>query len=429
MQFEYDLEQKVPALKSFLYGLQWAALTISAIIILGKVVGALHFADSLSQVIYLQKILFICAVTLFFQIILGHRLPLIPGPSAVLIVGIIASQGFGLAHIYSSVMIGGLFITLLAVSGLFKQMQKFFTTNVVAVVLLLIAFGITPSIQKLMIDSQSNINSFYNLSFSLIFIILMFLSYRWLSGFWKATLIIWAMIAGSLFYYLIFPIGQADDLFSEAPLFRHFFQQMNFQLSIEPGVLISFIFCSIALSINDLGSIRAVDEIIKAGDVERRIARGISLTGLANMASGFFGVIGPVNYSISPGMIVSMRCASRFPLLPAAAVIFVFAFSPAAAGFIGSVPTVVIGAILAYVMTSQVAAGLILAISGTGEKSFTFESGLVIGLSVLLGTIIAFLPPAMTSAIPPFLRPILGNGFVVGLISSLILEHIVFRKR
>ena len=223
-------------------------------------------------------------------------------------------------------------------------------------------------------------------------------------------------------------VGQADDLFSEAPLFRHFFQQMNFHLSIEPGVIISFIFCSIALSINDLGSIRAVDEIVKAGDVERRIARGISLTGLANMASGFFGVIGPVNYSISPGMIVSMRCASRFPLLPAAAVIFVFAFSPAAAGFIGSVPTVVIGAILAYVMTSQVAAGLILAISGTGEKSFTFESGLVIGLSVLLGTIIAFLPPAMTSAIPPFLRPILGNGFVVGLISSLILEHIVFRK-
>ena len=74
MQFEYDLEQKVPFLKSFLYGLQWAALTISAIIILGKVVGGLHFADSLSQVIYLQKILFICAVTLFFQIILGHRL-------------------------------------------------------------------------------------------------------------------------------------------------------------------------------------------------------------------------------------------------------------------------------------------------------------------------------------------------------------------
>ena len=59
MQFEYGLEQKVPFLKSFLFGLQWAALTISAIIMLGKVVGGLHFADSLSQNMYLQKILFI----------------------------------------------------------------------------------------------------------------------------------------------------------------------------------------------------------------------------------------------------------------------------------------------------------------------------------------------------------------------------------
>ena len=429
MQFDYDLEEKVPFLKSFLFGLQWAALTISAIIMLGKVVGGLHFADSLSQIMYLQKILFICGVTLFFQIILGHKLPLIPGPSAVLIVGIIASQGFGLVQIYSSVMIGGLFITLLAVSGLFKHMQKFFTTSVVAVVLLLISFGLTPSMRNMMIDSQSNINPFYNLSFSLIFIILMFLCYQWLSGFWKSTLIIWAMIAGSLFYYLIFPLGQGNELFSDAPLFRHFFQQMNFQLSVEPGVLISFIFCAIALSINDLGSIRAVDEMIQAGDVDRRITRGISITGLANIVSGFFGVIGPVNYSLSPGMIASTRCASRFPLLPAAAIIFIFAFSPRATGFIGSVPPVVIGAVLVYAMTSQVAAGLILAFRGTGEEGFPFENGLVIGLSVLLGTIIAFLPPAVTSTIPPFLRPILGNSFVVGVITALILENIVFRKK
>lgn len=429
MEFEYELEQKVPFLKSFLFGVQWAALTMASIIILGRVIGGLHFADSLSQVIYLQKILFVTALALFTQVFLGHRLPLIPGPSAVLLVGIIASQSFGLAQIYSSIMVGGLFITFLAVTGLFNRMKRLFTTNVVAVVLLLITFGITPTIRNLMIDSQSNISPFYNLSFSLAFVIIMFLCYRWLKGIWRSTLAIWALIAGSLIYYLIFPPGQADDLFSEAPIFRHFFQQMNFQWSIEPGVLISFIFCFIALSINDLGSIQSVNEMINAGDTERRITRGISISGLANMVSGIFGVIGPVNYSISPGIIASTRCASRFPLFPASAVLFIFAFSPAAAGFMGSVPPVVIGAVLAYVMASQVAAGLNLAFRGAGEGGFPFESGLVIGLSVLLGTIIAFLPGAVTSTIPPFLRPILGNGFVVGVISALILEHIVFRKK
>ena len=106
MKFEYGLDDMVPFLKSFLLGLQWAAILISAIIILGKVVGSLQFPEPLDQILYLQKILFVCALTLFCQLFWGHRLPLIPGPAAVLLVGIIASQSFRMETIYTSVMTG-----------------------------------------------------------------------------------------------------------------------------------------------------------------------------------------------------------------------------------------------------------------------------------------------------------------------------------
>lgn len=428
MQFEYGLDQRVPFLKSLLFGLQWAALMISFIIILGKVAAGPHFGDPFGQIIYLQKLLFLSAITLFCQIFWGHRLPLILGPSAVLLIGVVASQGFGLPTIYSSVMIGGLLITLLAVCGLFRYFQKLFTSNVVAVVLLLIAFTLAPTIQNLIIDSKSGTYLLHNMSFALGLIFLMFLFYRLLSGIWKSTLIIWALIAGSFFYFLIFPAGPGDDLFSDALWFSGFFQQMTLHLSIQPGVLISFIFCFIALSINDLGSIQAVNELLGPADIGRRITRGISVTGLANIASGFFGVMGPVNYSMSPGVIMSTRCASRFTLIPAAAITLILAFFPAATGFIGSVPSVVIGAVLAYVMTSQVAAGLIVAFRDVEREGFQFENGLVIGLSILLGTIVAFLPAQEISTLPPFLRPILGNGFVAGVVSALILEHIVVKR-
>ena len=256
----------------------------------------------------------------------------------------------------------------------------------------------------------------------------MFVFYRLLSGIWKSTLIIWAMAAGSFFYFLIFPAAPADNLFSDAPWFTGFFRYMTLHLSIHPGVLISFIVCFIALSINDVGSIQAVNELLEPSDMESRITRGISLTGLANIVSGFFGVIGPVNYSLSPGVIVSTGCASRFPMLPAAAIMLIFAFSPAATGFIGSVPSVVIGAVLAYVMTSQVAAGLLVAFGDVAEEGFQMENGLVIGFSVLLGTIVAFFPDQVLNVLPVFLRPVLGNGFVAGIFSALILEHIVFRR-
>ncbi|MFC1891927.1 uracil-xanthine permease family protein [Thermodesulfobacteriota bacterium] len=429
MQFEYNLDQRVPFIKAFLFGLQWAALSISSIIILGKVVGGLHFGDSLGQIIYLQKLLFLSSVTLFGQIFWGHKLPLIPGPSAVLLVGVVASQGLGVSAIYSSIMIGGLFITVLAMSGLFSYFQRLFTTNVVAVVLLLITFTIAPTIQKLMIDAKSGINPFYNIIFALILIFMMFLFYQRLNGIWKSTLIIWAMIIGSFLYFLIFPAGTADDTFSDALWLSGFFKHMTLDFSFQPGVLISFIFCYIALAINDLGSIQSVNEILNSSDIGKRITRGISLTGLANILSGFFGVIGPVNYSISPGVIVSTRCASRFTLVPAAAIMFILSFLPAATGFIGNVPSVVIGAVLAYIMASQVAASLLVAFRGTQEEGFQFENGLVIGLSVLLGTIVAFLPTQVINSLHPFLRPVLGNGFVIGVISVLVLEHIIFRKK
>ncbi len=139
MKLQYGLDERPPLIKTWLMGIQWAAILISSVIILGKVVGAIQFTESLDQIIYLQKILFICAVTLFCQLFWGHGLPLLPGPAAVLLVGVIASQGFGTNVIYSCVTIGGIFVTVLGASGLFKHLRRFFTANVVAVVLLLIA--------------------------------------------------------------------------------------------------------------------------------------------------------------------------------------------------------------------------------------------------------------------------------------------------
>ncbi len=429
MQFDYGLDERVPLLKSFLFGLQWTAILVSSIIILGKVIGELHFIDAYTRVLYLQKLHFLSAITLFIQILWGHRLPLVPGPAAVLLVGVIASQGFSIDTIYSSVIAGGLLITILSLSGLFRYCERLFTPNVVAVVLLLIAFTLAPTIQSLIMDRESGTDPLYNMAFGVVLVFMMFLLYRVLRGIWQSTLIIWAMVFGSLSYLLVFAAGPVEGFHIGFPWFGGLFEHMNYEASFQPGVLISFIFCSIALSINDLGSIRAVGEMVTSSDLDKRVTRGITLTGFANMVSGFFGVIGPVNYSISPGVIAATRCASRFTLLPAAGITLILAFCPAAIHFMGGIPSVVVGAVLVYVMTSQIAAGLMVAFGEMNEKVFQYDNGLVIGLSVLLGTMVAFLPAQVIGAMPPFLRPVFGNGFVVGVAGGLILEHLVLGRR
>ena len=293
----------------------------------------------------------------------------------------------------------------------------------IAVVLLLIAFTIAPAIQNLIVGSKNGVTPLLNLGFAFALVFVMLLCYSFLRGIWQSTLIIWAVIAGTLIYLLIFPDTFNRALPANIPWYRDFFRQMNIQFSFAPGLIISFLFCYIALVINDLGSIQSVNEMLHVDDMDGRIRRGIFTTGLANTAAGLLGVIGPVDYSVSPGVIAATRCASRFTLVPVAIIMLLLAFSPMATGVIGNVPSVVIGAILTYVMMTQVGAGLMVAFER--EKDFRFEDGLVIGVSILIGTLIAFLPGETFSSLSPFLKPILGNGFVMGVISALIMDQLL----
>jgi xanthine/uracil permease len=426
VQFKYGLDDKPPIGENLLLGLQWLFIAIPSILIIGKIVGGLHFTDPQAQVIYLQKLSFVMAVTIFCQILWVHRLPLIAGPSTVLLIGVIASQGFSFETVYTSMMIGGLALALCSLTGLFGHLRKWFTPRVVVVVLLLIGFTLMPTVMNLIMLSGGRSSPPVNLVLSIILTVLMIFLQKMLKGIWKSTMIIWAMVIGSIIYFLIFPEEWAvKNLFGTAPI-SFFGRHLLTGLSFDPGVLISILFCFLALSINDLGSIESLEEILNPSDMSKRINRGITLTGLANILAGFFGVIGPVNFSLSPGVVLSTQCASRYTLIPTAIFLFVLSFSPVVTGVIGLVPPVIIGTVLLYILCFQVGAGILLACRI--ESGLQVETGLIVGLPLLLGTMVAFLPAGTMDTFPLILRPLLGNGFVIGIITAFLLEGVIFRQ-
>ena len=420
----HALDDWPPLSRTVLLGVQWAAIVIPSIIILGHVIASLEFAESVSQTPYLQKLFIVTAVTLVIQVLWGHRLPLIAGPATVLLIGVIASQGFSAGDIYTSILIGGALLAVLALTGLFAQVRKVFTDRVISAVLLLIAFTLAPTILKLLVAQSSGVQPLPNLVFGLLLLSGMFVLHRWLSGIWKATLVVGTMLVGSLFYFLIFPGASHMSFQAQPGMSCRFLVEVDWQPTLNLGVLVSFLVCYLALAINDLGSIQSMNRLLEVQDMDRRIWRGITVTGICNILSGCLGIIGPVNYSLSPGVVMSTGCASRFTLIPAAILIGVVGFSPAAIAFLGGVPSVVVGCVMLYILTSQIAAGLLVA---NQDRVFQFEDGLVIGLPVLLGTVIAFLPTDVLATFPVVLRPVLGNGFVVGTVGAFLLDRTMFR--
>ncbi len=418
MRMHYSLDQRPPLLQLLLYGLQWLAISVPTLVILAQVMTALQ--TDADGVTYLQMLLLITGATQLAQVLWGHKLPLIVGPAAVLLVGTLASSTATPGAVPTAMLIGALVMLGASVTGLFKPLQRLFNPQVVAVVLLLIAFTLLPTIRNLILSSATPGEIPLRLGFSLGMLLILFALQPVLRGLWKSTLVIWAMLGGTLIWRFLTPA----ELSQSAPLFSVPLQQLGFEFVFDPGVVVAFLVCYMVLAINDIGSIQALDQMLKPTQMSARMQRGLSVTALANMASALAGVLGPVNYSMSPGVIAASRCASRWTLIPAGIGMVLCGFSPRLTAVFSAVPPVVIGTVLLYVLCAQVATGLLVVYQQSA--TVRYEHGLSVGLALLVGTSVAYLPVEVVNTIPATLRPMLGNGFVVGVALCLMLEHLVF---
>ena len=295
MQIQYALDERPPIWKSILFGLQWAAIAVPSVITVGRAIDSFHGVESPSTPGYLQRLLLVTAITLVGQVLVGHRLPVIAGPATVLLIGVLSSGDSSSSAVNTSIIIGGLLLTLLAVSGLLRHLRKLFTDNVVAVVLLLIAFTLAPTVLRLVLAAQSGAEPLANLTFALFLILAMFVAHRFLTGIWKSTVIVWSMLVGTLAYFLIFPTHLPHADLAENGVLSGVMSGVTLAPQVQIGVLLSFLVCYVALSINDLGSIQSMNRLLEVKDMDKRVSRGITVTGLANVLSGVLGVVGPVN--------------------------------------------------------------------------------------------------------------------------------------
>ncbi len=424
MEFRYGLDDRPPPLEWLFLGLQWFAVAVPSIIILGKIICTVGPAGACDPLIYLQKMFFVAALFMLIQIFLGHGLPLIVGPSTVILIGILSSPGAQPAALHTAILLGGLVLFVMAWTGLFGKIRRLFTRRVVAVVLLLIAFTLTPTIIRLITGSGGVPRS--NVLFAFVLCLSMIVLHRFLGGIWRSTLILSATVAGSLAWHVLGLGSAGAGSAGSGALFGLFFTGITTAFSFDPGLMAAFLICFVALAINDIGSIESMNAFAGDGDKGGRLRRGIAVTGLANLAAGFLGIIGQVNYSLSPGVVASSRCLSRFALVPAALLMLAVAFSPASIAVMEAVPSVVVGSAMLYILCAQMAAGVMVLMED--ERGAGFNGGLVVGIPLLVAVVVAFLPGEVVSTFPALIRPVAGNSFVMGVLAVLCLEHILFRQ-
>ena len=414
MKLKYGTDDRPAAGAMLLYGLQWFMICIPVVL------TSTFIAPEGETVCFTQKLFAVMGLTMVVQALWGHRLPLVAGPAAALLMGVIAAsaQGYGSETIYPSMIIGGAMVAGIAACGALSKLQRIFTPRIVLSILLLVSFTIAkPIVELIFSDAEHQLSAFV---FSLVCVMVMAVANNLLRGVWKTTVVIWAMILGSLIYYCFtgFPSQFATD--TVAP------RLSVWPMKFDAGVVLAFVFCYVALLINQIGSVQSLGDMIGAGDMAKRNKRSAGITGLMNIVAGALGVIGPIDYSLSPGVVASTSCASRHTVIPAAVGMILLAFFPKVVAVLLTIPLPVMGTVLLYLMATQVAAGL--GMIQTTKSVATFKDGLILGIPIMFNIVLSFAPQQAVDAIPALIRPIVGNGFVMGIIIILLLEHLLLKR-
>ena len=418
MDFKYSLNDRPRAVAMVMYALQWLLIAVP-IVLTSAFVARMQYDTLAEQTLYTQKLFAVMGLTMIVQSLWGHRLPLVAGPAAVLLVGVMAAMDASPAVIYTSMAVGGGVVALLAATGWIKKIQPLFTPRISIVMMALIAFTIVPVFLRLIFADANH----YMLSFAMAVVlsIAMAVANNCLRGMWKSVMVLLALIVGTAVYCAVagLPSLEGATAVSEGSIFL--------APKFDVGVIVAFLICYVALLINELGSVQSVAAYVEADDVPKRSTRGVAMTGVMNVVAGLLGVLGPVDYTLSPGVIAATGCASRYPLALTGVGLVICALFPQLVAVLAAIPSPVMGVVLLYLMAAQVAASF--QMSGTATAAKDFNGALTIGLPIMLSLVISFMPAEVTAIIPSFLRPILGNGFVMGVIVVLLLEHVIFRPR
>ncbi|KMY68439.1 hypothetical protein AAU61_01800 [Desulfocarbo indianensis] len=428
LRIRYALDEWPPPAAMSVIGLQWLVVLVPGLLVMGEVVSSAQGLSAPDKVVFLQRLLLVCGLAQFVQVLAGHRLPGLVGPSAALMVGIISTTADSLDSVYGAVAVGGGLCALLGFSGLAARLRRLYTPPVLASTLMLIAMTLAPTMRDLMFSSRTLGGGGASFGFAMGLIMLMLWAQNFFRGLLSSSVLLLGMALGAaLFHFLGLAAAPAPavELGALGPP-----SLWPRSLELQGGVIVSFVLCYLAVISNELATVEAVGDIIQSPQMGRRQSRAVAVTGVFGVLAGLWGVPGPVTYSVSPGVLVSTKSASRWTLLPAAGAVLALALWPQALSAFYLVPPPVVGAVLFFLMANTVYAALRLMVGGEGGGGgVSWSGGIVVGGAMTVGLVVAFMPPEVKAALPPMLKPLLANGFVMGLAVALLLEHVLLRQR
>lgn len=412
---------------TFLASIQWMFFIFTNVVVVPISIGAAFGLPAFEVVTILRSALIVTGIACILQALIGHKYPLLEGPSGLMWAMMLnlcaAAPTLGLSlqeiggGIAAGMLLAGAVIMLLALCGAVPYIAKVFKPMVMNVFLMLLTFQLTFIFFKGMLKVNDNGTldipiTLFSIVIAILVAVLKIKGNKIIGNF---SLLI-GIIIGWAIYALLFPtegiMASGHDLLSAFSLFPLGTPKLEYGI-----IIITFIGCMTNLS-NIFTSIQAASQIYKDNPKKSRYRNSMVLTGAYSLIGSLFGLVPYAPFASSIGFLESTQIYAKKPFLYGGAIIILLGIVPSFGLMLATIPITVGNAVLFVAYLQLLGTAL------KNLKVYNFDSITIhrIAIPVLVGVCLMTLDVKLYANFPSLLQPLLSNGFIMGVIISIILE-------
>ena len=410
--------------------LQWFIFLLANSIALPIVVGGL-FHLTTEEIFYLmQRTFFVVGISSFLQGWLGHRLPIADGPAGswVGVFTVLAYATAGQDQLHSTLqilelgmIISGVILIGLGVTGFIGRILFLFTPLVTGTFLLLLCLQLSGVFLKGMLGITATASQIDGFTAIIAFSIFLFVVI--LSNFGKGFVKSYAVLIGLISGWILFLIAGKVTIPSQVTHFVQLPQIFAWGLpKWNTGMAVSsFVMVCILVS-NTVAAIIAINQatIQKATIEQKQLKDGTWVGGISHIISSIFSTVGVVPLPATAGFIRLTKQKYIRSFLLACMLLVVMSLFPSIIRYLASLPPAVASAVLMASFVQLIGIGL----NNIKQVELNERNVTILGVAVLFGSGVMFLPSGALQSLPSVIQYIFGNGLFVGTVVSILLEQI-----
>ena len=426
----YDLHERPPLGESTVYAVQWLTFTLANSAVVPLVIGTALGLDQAGIASLAQRTLLLVALASLLQVWWGHRLPIMEGPAGMWL-GIFISlaalaPGLGKplevlrTDLQAGLLVAGVILLLVGSSRLISSALRFFTPAVTGTVLVMLGLQLSGTFVSGMLGvglEGPGISLKAAVVSVLVVTVVIWITLK-ASGFMRSIAVLIGLVFGWLIAMLAGLGAGAPWVGQELVVLPRLFAWGT--PTLDPGIILTCVLVALLALSNLVASIMAMEKAIGRKLSRKTYDRGVTINGVADLMAGAGSTVGFVPYSAGAALVGMTRVASRLPFILFALALMVLALLPVVGAFLASIPAPVGYSVLMVSFCQMFGFGL----RDYLRLRLDARDYFVVGLAVLFGTGIMFLPPVAFEGIPILLRYVLGNGFIAGMLLCMLLEHV-----